>query len=250
MADFIDDFLLACETHDPDQLRSVLGKGCDLRLPIRGKLPLTWLIEMYTRSDRFPACLHLVLEQGATLEDPYIAPVLLDDPDALRDALNRDPSLLTHRTTLPCAFTPLVGVSLLHVAAEYGHLRAAEVLLAHGIIVDVPAAIDGEGLGGHTALFHTVNANADRPAAVRELLLTAGARADHRVAGLTWGRGFEWETTFFDLTPISYAQLGLLPQMHRREVDVVAVVRRLLAAAERPVPAMGNVPNRYLAGKP
>jgi hypothetical protein len=66
-----------------------------------------------------------------------------------------------------------------------------------------------------------------------------------RLAGITWGEGFEWETTFFDVTPVSYAQLGLMPQVHRKEQDVYANVR-LLEAARRPLPPLANVPNRYL----
>jgi len=79
-----------------------------------------------------------------------------------------------------------------------------------------------------------------------DLLLRAGARTDVRLPGITWGRGFEWETTCFDVTPVSYAQLGLLPQMHRRELDVYANVKRLLEGADRRIPPLPNVPNRYL----
>jgi hypothetical protein len=81
------------------------------------------------------------------------------------------------------------------------------------------------------------------------LLLAAGADPGVPVAGITWGKGFEWETTFFDVTPVSYAQLGLMPQVHRRETDVYANVRTLLEAADRPVPPLPNVPNRYLQPK-
>jgi hypothetical protein len=80
-----------------------------------------------------------------------------------------------------------------------------------------------------------------------ELLLDAGARPDVRVAGITWGKGFEWETTCFDVTPLSYAQLGLLPQIHRDERGIYDNVVRLLRASGRPVPPLDNVPNRYLA---
>ena len=41
-----------------------------------------------------------------------------------------------------------------------------------------------------------------------------------RPAGISWGGGSEWETTFFEVTPVSYAQLGLMPQVHRRERDI------------------------------
>jgi hypothetical protein len=81
------------------------------------------------------------------------------------------------------------------------------------------------------------------------LLLAAGARTDVRLAGLGWGQGYEWETTFFDVTPISYAQLGLMPQVHRNEREIYANVRQLLAGAGRPLPPLNNVPNRYLQPK-
>ena len=81
------------------------------------------------------------------------------------------------------------------------------------------------------------------------LLLAAGAKPDVRVAGITWGKGYEWETTFFDVTPISFAQMGLLPQVHRNERDIYANIRLLLAAAGRQVPPLDNVPNRYLQKK-
>jgi hypothetical protein len=78
------------------------------------------------------------------------------------------------------------------------------------------------------------------------MLLEAGAWSDFAVPGITWGKGFEWETTLFDVTPVSYAQFGLLPQVHRSEREIYANIRLLLAAAGRPVPPLDNVPNRYL----
>ena len=47
--------------------------------------------------------------------------------------------------------------------------------------------------------------------------------------------------------PISYARLGLLPQVQRREADIYANIRCLLRAAGRSVPPLDNVPNRYLS---
>jgi len=240
------ELLGALETHDVDAIRAILDTGWDVRQPIKGKSIVTTLTEMYTRSDRFPACLRLLLERGAVLDDPRVAPVLLDDPVALGAALRASSSLITHRTSMVSAYTPLIGASMLHVAAEFGHLNAARVLIERGAVVDARAAMDDFGLNGHTPLFHTVNSHANRSAPVMELLLSAGARATIHVPGIIWGKGFEWETTCFDVTPISYAQFGLLPQMHRREADVAATVTRLLRAAGRRVPPMTNVPNRYL----
>ena len=240
------ELLVAFELHSAERIRAALDAGLDPRSPIRGKSPVNWLTEMYSRSDRFPECLRLMLDRGAVLDDPVVAPVLLDDAEALAELIRADRSLLEHRTAMISAFTPLAGASLLHVAAEYGHVNAARVLLEMGADVDARAALDEYGLNGHTPLFHTVNSNENRSAPVLRLLLDAGARPGVRLAGITWGQGFEWETVCFDVTPVSYAQLGLLPQMHRSERDVYANVKLLLEAAGRTVPPLDNVPNRYL----
>lgn len=240
------EFLVACEIHSVARLRAVLDAGFDVRAPIAGASPVTTLVEMYYRSDAFPACLALLLAAGGTLDDSVLAPVLLNDPDALRADLATNPTLVHHRTSLRCAFTPLDDATLLHVAAEYGHHAVAEVLLTHGADVNARAALNADGLNGHTPLFHTVNSNANRSAPVMALLLAHGARPDVLLRGVTWGREFPWATTCFDVTPIAYAQLGALPQFHRDEVELAANVRALLAAAGRPIPTDLNVPNRYL----
>ena len=241
-----DELLVAFETHCVDRIRAVLDGGFAANSVVNGKTLVTYLIEMYYRSDRFPDCLRLLLERGATLDDPKIAPVLLNDPVDLEAAIRRDGTLVMHHTSLACAFTPLIGATLLHVAAEYGNLEVAGKLLALGADVNACAATDEAGMNGHTPLFHTVNSNANRSAPVMRLLLAAGARVDVQRPGITWGKGFEWETTCFDVTPISYAQLGLLPQMQRTEQDCYANVTELLRASGRIVPPLGNVPNRYL----
>jgi ankyrin repeat protein len=230
-------------------MRVILDSGLDPRAAFRGRSPIQWLTEMYMRSDRFPECVRLLLDRGAVLDDPALVPVLLDDADGLAAALRADPSWIRHRTSRVSAFTPLVGASLLHVAAEYGNAKAARVLVEMGADVEARAALDDFGLNGHTPLFHTVHSIDNHALPVLRLLLDAGAKTDVHVAGITWGRGFEWETTCFDVTPISYAQLGLLPQMHRRDHDVYDNIRRLLAAAGRIPPPLENVPNRYLKPK-
>lgn len=240
------DLLVAFEVHSVEQIEEILNGGYDVHQPIEGKSPVNALIEMYFRSDRFPRCLQLLLERGAMLEDPKIKSVLLNDPVALEKDIRADPSLLQHRTSLGCTFTPLVGVTLLHVAAEYGNLAVARKLIELGASVDARAVVDEFGMNGHTPLFHTVNSNANRSEPLMKLLLQAGARTDILLSGITWGKGFEWETTCFDVTPLSYCQLGLLPQMHRRDTEIYANLKTLLQAAGRTVPPLENVPNKYL----
>jgi Ankyrin repeat len=249
MADQTDDLLSAFDGHDVNGIRAALDAGADPRSPVRGKLPILWLLEECTRSDRLGDCLRLLFDRGATLPDPLLAPVLLNDASALTAAIQAQPAILRHRTSLISAFTSLEGVSLLHVAAEYGNLDAARVLVEAGSDVNAAADLDEDGLNGHTPLFHTVNSIHNRSEPIMRLLLSAGARTDVRLAGISWGKGYEWETTFLDVTPISYAQMGLMPQVHRRESDIYSNVRCLLEASGRTVPPFRNVPNRYLRSK-
>jgi ankyrin repeat protein len=243
------ELLSAFDGHDVEGVRAALDAGADPFSPIRGKLPVNWLLEEYSRSDQLGDCLRLLLERGAVLEDPVLAPVLLDDAHAIKSAVTTTPSLLEHRTTLVSAFTSLVGVTLLHVAAEYGNLSAARALIEAGADVNATAAIDEHCLNGHTPIFHTVNSIHNRSEPILRLLLDSGANPDVRLPGIMWGKGYPWETTFFDVTPISYAQMGLLPQVHRSERDIYANIRLLLEAAGRKVPRLDNVPNRYLRPK-
>lgn len=115
-----------------------------------------------------------------------------------------------------------------------------------GADVNARASLDAYGLNGHTPLFHTVNSSHNRSLPILKMLLRAGANTDVAVRGITWGKGFEWETTLFDVTPISYAQFGLLPQVHREERDIYDNIKLLVEAAGRTVPPLDNVPHRYL----
>ena len=243
------ELLAAFDGHDVEGVRAALERGANPCEPIRGKLPVDWLLEEYHRTDQLGECLRLLLARGAALRDSVVAPVLLNDADAIKAAIKATPSLLQHRTTLVSAFTSLVGVSLLHVAAEYGNFAAARALVEAGADVNARADVDEYGLNGHTPLFHTVNSIHNRSEPIMRLLLAAGARTDIRLAGLSWGKRYEWETTCFDVTPISYAQMGLLPQFHRNDREIYANLKCLLEASGRSIPPLENVPNRYLRPK-
>lgn len=120
------------------------------------------------------------------------------------------------------------------------------MLIEQGADVNATAATDEFGLNGHTPIFPTVNSIGNHSVPILRLLLAAGARTDIALRGVTWGKGFEWETTLFDVTAVSYAQFGLLPQVHRREEQFYETIRELLKADGRAVPPFANVPNKYL----
>lgn len=240
------DLLGAFEIHSPDAIRAVLDSGIDVHALIKGKSPVDWLIEMYARSAQFSDCLRVLLDAGASVGDPLLEALLLDDVSALRGVLAADPGSVNRRFHLACAFTSLKDVSGLHVCAEYNSTNCARALIDAGIGVNVRSGFDADGLGGHTPLFHTVNSRRNYCRPVMELLVDSGADLDVRLKGLVWGGGFEWETVILDVSPISYAQCGLYFQFHRVEEDVYSTLSYLYEKRHGVRAPIRNVPNKYL----
>ncbi len=134
-----DDLLRSFEVHSPKGIREPLDAGASPIEPIRGKKPIDWLIEMYTRSPRFAECLRVMLDAGAVTADPLLEAVLLDDEASLRRILKTSGHSIERKLYLECAYTSLKGVSALHVCAEYNSVRCAGALLEAGFDVNVRA---------------------------------------------------------------------------------------------------------------
>ena len=240
------DYLRAFEEHSPEGLRVALAAGASPTQPIHGTRPIDCLIEGYLRSSRFATCLRILLNVGATIPDPLLRSLLLDDEEGLRRVLHESPASAQRKLNLRCAFTSCVGVTPLHVCAEFSSVGCARLLLASGAEVDAPADVDANGFGGQTAVFHAVNSILNHGQPILEMLVAAGCDLELRLKGLLWGAGYDWETLVLDVTPLSYAQCGLYAQFHRREQDVyanLACLYRKRYGAELPV---RNVPNKYL----
>lgn len=240
------DLLGEFEGHSPTGIRELLAAGVSPTEPIQGKRPIDALIEMYLRSSRFAECLRIMLDAGATLDDPLLEALLLDDDAALRGRLSDTRDDLRRRFSPLCAFTSCRGVTALHICAEFNSTRCARVLLEAGADVNARAEVDEHGIGGQTPIFHAVNSifNYCRP--VMEILVNAGADLDTRVQSLLWGESMSWETVVFDVTPISYAQCGLYQQFHRREEHVYDNIAFLHRKRYGGAPPIRNVPNKYL----
>lgn len=241
-----DDLLLAFELHSPPGIRKCLDKGLSPIKPIDGKPPVEHLIEMYTRSPKFPECVQVLLSAGATIEDPLLQCVLLDDAEGLRTLLEATPDEVHRPLDVTCAYTCCKGVTALHLCAEFNAVECARVLLASGAHKDARAAIDAQGFGGQTPLFHAVNSNLNHSRPVMELLVDVGADLDVRLKGLKWGEGFDWETLLFDVTVFSYAQCGLYRQFHRKEEDIYSNLSYMHERRYGSAAPLRNVPNKYL----
>lgn len=152
---------------------------------------------------RKPAEKHRILEMyvqhGLTLPDTPTMALHRGRIDLLEEHLKRDPKLLertfTHEEIYPPLMgchdevqatqgTPLASTTLLHLCVDYDEFEIAKWLLDQGMDVNVRAAVNADGFGGHTALFCTVVSQPnfwmnykglEQAAPFAELLLNRGA---------------------------------------------------------------------------
>lgn len=242
-----DRLLNAIEVHDPEGIRQYFEQGGSPNDILDGTPLFTILVEMYTRTPRFHACVRSFVEAGLIYHDQALLAVLTDDGARLETLLQEDLGWVSRQYTLyRNTFSPLTGGTLLHFCAEYDSIACGKALMAAGADINAPAARDTNGFGGHSPIFHTVNQNNDNSRRMLQLLLDAGADLLFPVRGLIWGQGYDWETFIPAVNPVSYAMMGLLPQMHRKQETVAATVSLLMRHAYGIDYTPANVPNRYL----
>lgn len=236
------------EIHSVEGIKECLDHGVDPNDVYKNEPLINELTSEYARTPRFKDCVRAFVDAGLKFEDQALLLVLLDDAPALEDYLNTHTEVTHKRYSLRCAYTPLAGVTLLHICAEFNHLSCAEVLVKQGADINAKAEVDANGFGGQTPIFHTVNQNSNNSMDVLHYLLGKWADLTITVRGFVWGKGYPWETFIPAVNPISYAMMGLLPQMHRRESTIAGVVSLLLKSAYGIEYVLPNVPNKYLGG--
>ncbi len=144
---------------------------------------LDYVIATYARSTQLGECIEMLQAAGCTTRrgEPAVLAVLSGRADRLVQVLESDPGLAKRRfpdldfgTTANRRLT-LRGGTLLHVAAEYGNLAAARLLLEFGANVNARVELDAPGIGGQTPIFHAVSQYADGGLPVARLLVAWGA---------------------------------------------------------------------------
>ena len=235
------------EVHAAEGIKRHFESGGDPN-EIHSGVPLfTTMVEMYLRSPRFKECVRVFIEFGLDFTDKPLLAVLSDDAKKLKEEIKLNPNLVNKKYSIfNNTFTPLTGVTLLHYCAEYNHLECAKILVQNGADVNAKANLDEHGFGGHTPIFHAVCQHNNNSIEALYFLIEQGADLLITVKGLVWGKGYEWETFIPAVNPISYAMMGLLPQMHRYPELVAKNVSLLLKHAFGIEYVLPNIPNAYL----
>jgi hypothetical protein len=215
-----------CETLAPGALRWLLAHGADPRVasPEYGT-PLSMVLGTYGRNPHGRgACLEAFAERGFSLPDTPPMALHRRRLDLLEEHLRRDPGMLgrtwSEAEIYPpelgmkpddglCA-TPVAGGTLLHLAIEYDDLETADWLVQRGADVNARAAVDEDGFGGHTPLFHAVVGLGRRDDAKARFLLERGADPNARATLRKQLRDMgdpekERMHEFHDVTPLGYA---------------------------------------------
>jgi hypothetical protein len=240
--------LYAIEVHSAEGIRQYFEDGGSPNDILPDDTPLfKTMVEMYTRTPRFKDCVITFINAGLQFEDDALLAVLIDDAAKLETMISSDPAIITKTYSLfNNTYTSLKGGTLLHFCAEYNSVACAKVLVKYGADINARAGLDEHGFGGHTPIFHTVNQNSNNSVDLLHFLLEHSADLTITVKGLTWGKGYEWETFIPAVNPVSYAMMGLLPQMHRNPEKVAGVVSLLVKHAYGIEYTLPNIPNAYL----
>ena len=244
--DYLSELVNQIELHSVDGIKECFLNGISPNDLYKGEPLIYELTSEYTRTPGFKDCVRTFVEHGLVFDDKVLLSVLSEDEKMLEASISDDPGTIHKKYTLRCAYTPLYEVTLLHICAEFNHVSCAEVLVKHGADINAKAGVDENGFGGQTPIFHTVNQNSNNSRDMLQYLLSNGADLTITVPGTIWGRGYDWETLIPAVNPISYAMMGLLPQMHRNEQTISKVVTTLLEAAYGINYTPGNVPCKYL----
>jgi ankyrin repeat protein len=176
-----------CENLEPEPLQWLLDHGAD---PNRGNpkdpgTALDYVIQSYPRDPkRLTTCIEILLAAGARTryDVPGVLSLLRSRNDELVALLDANRSLIHRRYPEldSCGnsggrLLTLRGATLLHVAAEYGFLDAARLLVDRGADVNARADIDTNGIGGQTPIFHALTNHNARNSKVGQLLIDRGA---------------------------------------------------------------------------
>jgi hypothetical protein len=221
------------ETHNFEGMAYLVELGAEICDQKADRLaPVAMVLATYCRDPIGKhRCLELFAEHGIELPDTPVMALHRGRIDLLEEHLRRDskllmrtfshneiyaPELIWNGEPYAANGTPLDGTTLLHMSIDFFELPIARWLIDAGMDVNVKAAVDNEGFGGHTPLFNCVvrQLGSDGTADFARLLLDHGADPKVRASLRKRLNGADDETMheYRDVTPLEWGR-----QFHDKE---------------------------------
>ena len=207
-----------------------------------GKRSIAMLLSTYSRNPTEKhACLEIIEHAGIHLPDTPTMALHRGRIDLLEKHLSQNAGVLNAHfregEIYPAEFdiksgdglhlTPLDGATLLHMAVEYDEREMMKFLVQKGADINARSAIDNEGFGGHTPIFHTVVSYTHHDDSKARFLLEKGAnpnasaiiRKQLRYMGQ---QHLEKMYIFKEVTPIGFAkQFQVQDWVSHRSIQVL-----------------------------
>ena len=236
----------ACECLAAESLKWLIARGAEMNA-VSGDYGtcVEMLVCTYSREPGGKhACLDVFAEAGFTF--PNSAPMSIHRGriDLLAACVERDPGLIQRRFAETEIYpselgiragrglhgAPLDGGTLLHMVVEFQELEIAAWLIDRGANVNARAAVDAEGFGGHTPLFHATVSLPPRTDSPARLLLAHGVdpgiRATLRKQLIDMGDSAkERMHEFHNVTAVEFARQFQEPRMIN-EAAIAAIVEK------------------------
>jgi ankyrin repeat protein len=208
-----------CETQCGSGFAYLLDLGCEVNLS-----HIALLLQTYSRNPQGKhQCLESAATRGIVLPDTPPMAIHRGRIDLLEHHLDRINDTFSHEDIYPPSLgcdadhtkalhgTPLAGGGLLHLAVDNDEIEIAQWLLAHGAEVNLRAAIDADGFGGHTPLFGCVVSQpyrVGRRSSMARLLLDHGADPNVHASLRKRLRFVEDETMheYRNVTPLAWGE--------------------------------------------
>ena len=205
-----------CETVQPAAIQWLLQHGanpnCAREVRKYPGSALDYVIGTYGRSPQLGECMDLLVEAGGTTK--YNVPPVLDllrgRLDLLAKHLDADRALVHRRFpeldfgSTGARLLKLQGATLLHVAAEFGNIEVARLLLERGADINAGATVNEHGVGGQTPIFHAATQFFDGGLPMTQLLVEHGSDLSLRVK---LPGHYERPGEVVECTPLGYAIL-------------------------------------------
>lgn len=200
------------------------------------------LVRTYMRNPKGKhACIQELTDQGLVLQDTPMMAFHQGRIDLLKKHVGHAPDLIHQRFTLEEVFhtpffmnptdglhlTPVEGATLLHLAIEYDEQDIMQWLVKNGANVNAESAVDKQGFGGHTPLFHTAVTFTPEDTLKAAFLLENGANPNHRCSikkqlKYAGKRHLEDIKEYKEVTPVSYAkQWQVRPNISQGAIDLI-----------------------------